>query len=163
MLLKLDPASTGALRNTPIPPWRETEGASQEKNFLNHSANAHTPAGPMGLFARTLPSTAAFPRFTASRLLHHPFRGLHSVHFRYGLQTRQVASATLYTRGFSSFVASTTALIATGWSEPVPGWDFPPTEDQRLFTAHAKVRLGRSLPTGSPRPVVFRSRMPSTR
>src|SRR5271156_3618110 len=29
--------------------------------------------------------------------------------------------ATLCTRGFSSFVASTTALIATGWSEPVPG------------------------------------------
>jgi hypothetical protein len=34
--------------------------------------------------------------------------------------------ATLYTRGFSSFVASTTAPIATGWSEPVPGWDFHP-------------------------------------
>jgi hypothetical protein len=32
--------------------------------------------------------------------------------------------ATLYTRGFSSFVTSTTAPIATGWSEPVPGWDF---------------------------------------
>ncbi len=29
--------------------------------------------------------------------------------------------ATLYTRGFSSLVASTAALIATGWSEPVPG------------------------------------------
>src|SRR5258706_6900966 len=29
--------------------------------------------------------------------------------------------ATLCTRGFSSFVASTVALIATGWSEPVPG------------------------------------------
>ncbi len=29
--------------------------------------------------------------------------------------------ATLCTRGFSSFVASTTALIATGRSEPVPG------------------------------------------
>jgi hypothetical protein len=29
--------------------------------------------------------------------------------------------ATLYTRGFSSLVASTAALIVTGWSEPVPG------------------------------------------
>ena len=29
--------------------------------------------------------------------------------------------ATLCTRGFSSLVASTAALIATGWSEPVPG------------------------------------------
>jgi len=33
--------------------------------------------------------------------------------------------ATLYTRGFSSFVTSTTAPIATGRSEPVPGRDFP--------------------------------------
>jgi hypothetical protein len=33
--------------------------------------------------------------------------------------------ATLCTRGFSSFVASTTALIATGWSEPVPGRVYP--------------------------------------
>ncbi len=32
---------------------------------------------------------------------------------------------TLCTRGFSSFVASTTALIATGWSEPVPGRVYP--------------------------------------
>jgi len=43
--------------------------------------------------------------------------------------------ATLYTRGFSSLVASTAALIATGWSEPVPGRVYsrcglPP------FTAH---------------------------
>ena len=78
----------------------------------------------MGLFTRVLPSTAAFPRFAAGQLLHHPFRGLHSVHFRYGLQTRQVAKATLYTRGFSSFVASTTAPIATGWSEQFPGGTF---------------------------------------
>jgi hypothetical protein len=34
--------------------------------------------------------------------------------------------ATLSIEGFSSFVTSTTASIATGWSEPVPGWDFHP-------------------------------------
>src|SRR5258708_3336967 len=33
--------------------------------------------------------------------------------------------ATLCTRGFSSLVASTAALIATGWSEPVPGRVYP--------------------------------------
>jgi hypothetical protein len=49
---------------------------------------------------------------------------------------------TLYTRGSGSFVASATAPIATGWSEPVPGWDFLPTEDQRLFTAHDELGLG---------------------
>jgi hypothetical protein len=39
--------------------------------------------------------------------------------------------ASLCTRGFSSFVTSTNALIATGWSEPVPGRVYP-AEDQRL-------------------------------
>ena len=73
------------------------------------------------LFARTIPSTSAFPETGAGRLLHHYFRGLLSVHLRYGLHARQVAFATLCTRGFSSLVASTAALIATGWSEPVPG------------------------------------------
>src|SRR6267143_3787613 len=33
--------------------------------------------------------------------------------------------ATLCTRGFSGLVASTAALIATGWSEPVPGRVYP--------------------------------------
>src|SRR3954447_10400939 len=49
--------------------------------------------------------------------------------------------ATLYTGGFSSFVASTTAPIATGWSEPVPRVGLSPTVNQRLFTAHDKVEL----------------------
>src|SRR2546425_448927 len=40
--------------------------------------------------------------------------------------------ATLCTRGFSSFVASPAALIATGWSEPVPG-RVTPAVDHRLF------------------------------
>src|ERR1022692_3366635 len=51
--------------------------------------------------------------------------------------------ATLCTRGFSSFVASTAALIATGWSEPVPGRVYPAV-DHRLFTAHPVIRLERS-------------------
>ncbi len=41
---------------------------------------------------------------------------------------------TLCTRGFSSLVASTAALIATGWSEPVPG-GYTPAVDQRLHGA----------------------------
>jgi hypothetical protein len=73
------------------------------------------------LFARTIPFASAFPETGAGRLLHYAFRGLLSVHSRYGLHARQVAFATLCTRGFSSLVASTAALIATGWSEPVPG------------------------------------------
>jgi hypothetical protein len=48
--------------------------------------------------------------------------------------------ATLCTRGFSSLVASTAALIATGWSEPVPG-RVTPAVDHRLFTTHPVTRL----------------------
>ncbi len=50
--------------------------------------------------------------------------------------------ATLCTRGFSSLVAFTAALIATGWSEPVPGRAYSrcgPTP----FTAHPVIRLPR--------------------
>ena len=53
------------------------------------------------------------PSNRAGRLLHCPFRGLLSVHSRCGLHARQVAFATLCTRGFSSLVASTAAPIAT--------------------------------------------------
>ena len=52
--------------------------------------------------------------------------GLLSVHSRYGLQTRRVAYATLYTRGLDGFVTSTAAPVATGWSDPVPGRVFLP-------------------------------------
>ena len=64
-------------------------------------------------------------RFYAEHFnLHYPFRGLLSVHSRYGLPAHQVAIATLLTEGFSGFVTSTTASIATGRNEPVPGRDF---------------------------------------
>jgi hypothetical protein len=69
----------------------------------------------------THPSSSAFPKFRVGRLLHYRFRGLLSVYSRYGLQTRQVAYATLYTGGLGGFVTSTAAPIATGWSDPVPG------------------------------------------
>jgi len=94
----------------------------------------------MGLFARTYPSASAFPRFSAGRLLRHPFRGLLSVHSRYGLQTRQVAKATLYTGGSSSFVTSATAPIASGWSEPVPGRDSHPLLTSAFSRRTRKVR-----------------------
>src|SRR5205085_12636065 len=48
--------------------------------------------------------------------------------------------ATLCTRGFSSLVASTAALIATGWSEPVPGRVYPRC-GPAPFTAHDELRL----------------------
>src|SRR6516165_11228589 len=89
-------------------------------------AVAHTPAGPMNPFAHTVASASAFPVRKAGRLLHYPFRGLLSVHLRYGLHAHRVAIATLCTEGFSGFVTSTAASIVTGRNEPVPGRDFHP-------------------------------------
>ena len=63
---------------------------------------------------------------SAGRLLRYTFRGLLSVYSHYGLHARQVAFATLYTGGSSSFVTSAAAPIATGWSDPVPGRDLHP-------------------------------------
>jgi hypothetical protein len=54
----------------------------------------------------------------------------------YGLQTCQVAYATLYTEGSSGFVTSTAASIATGWSDPVPGWDLHPLLTSAFHGAH---------------------------
>jgi hypothetical protein len=68
-----------------------------------------------------------------------------SVYSRYGLHAHRVAYATLYTEGFSSFVASAAASIATEWSEPVSGRDFSPAVDQRLFTAHSDYATTRAL------------------
>jgi hypothetical protein len=95
------------------------------------------------LFARTVPPTSAFPEIGAGRLLHQRFRGLLSVYSRYGLHARQVAFATLYTRGFNSFVAFTAAVIATGWSEPVPGRVYPRC-GPAPFTAHPRIPFERA-------------------
>ena len=47
--------------------------------------------------------------------------------------------ATPYIGGFSYFVTSITALIASGRSD-LAGWDFHPLEKRRLITAHARKR-----------------------
>src|SRR6266568_8394743 len=67
--------------------------------------------------------------------LDQSFRGLLSVHSRYGLHARQVAYATLYTGGSDGFVSFTAAPIATGWSEQFPGGTFTRSEPAP-FTAH---------------------------
>jgi hypothetical protein len=79
------------------------------------------------------------------------------VYSRYGLHTRAV---TVYrdtlTRGFSHFVTSMTAPVASGWSIRRVG--LTPTGKRRLSTAHtqcghdAKKKLG-SAPAGTLRPV----------
>src|SRR6266481_6448290 len=70
---------------------------------------------------------------------HRPFRGLLGVHSRYGLHTRAV---TVYrdtlTEGFSHFVTSMTAPVASGWSGCRVG--LTPTGKRRLATAHTRSR-----------------------
>lgn len=53
-------------------------------------AVATTPAELLGAFRSHSLAVAAFPEFLAGRLPHHVFRGLLSVHSRYGLHARQV-------------------------------------------------------------------------
>ena len=84
------------------------------------------------VFALLSPLPAAFPLIKQGRLLQLFFRGLLSVHSRYGLHARGVAKATLYIESSDSFVAYAAASIATGWSEPVPGREFHPLKSKRL-------------------------------
>jgi hypothetical protein len=71
--------------------------------------------------------------------MHRPFRGLLGVHSHYGLHTRAV---TVYRdtliEGFSHFVTSMTAPIASGWS--VCRMGLAPTGKRRLYTAHRNSR-----------------------
>jgi hypothetical protein len=80
-------------------------------------------------------TVTAFPGHVAGRRPHLVFRGLLSVQSHYGLHARQIPYRTFYTRGFSRFIASTTALIATGRSERSRA-GFAPAGSQRLSTAH---------------------------
>src|SRR5271170_6794121 len=76
------------------------------------------------------------PIWQSGRPVHRHFRGLLGVHSRYGLHTRAV---TVYrdtlTVGFSHFVTSMTAPVASGWSGCRVG--LTPTGKRRLSTAHA--------------------------
>src|SRR6266700_3242016 len=77
------------------------------------------------------------PICQSGRPVHCPFRGLLGVHSRYGLHTRAV---TVYrdtlSEGFSHFVTSIAAPVASGWSVCRVG--FAPTGKRRLSTAHAR-------------------------
>src|SRR5437879_9056909 len=71
------------------------------------------------------------PKGLSGRPAHRPFRGLLGVHSRYGLHIRAV---TVYrdtlTEGFSHFVASIAAPVASGWS--IAEWGLHPLESAAL-------------------------------
>src|SRR5467141_475724 len=100
-------------------------------------AVATTPAQRLGALLRSFTQPyQPSPIWQSSRPAHRPFRGLLGVHSRYGLHTRAV---TVYrdtlTRGFSHFVTSIAAPVASGWSGCRAG--LAPTGKRRLSTAHA--------------------------
>ena len=72
------------------------------------------------------PATAAFPQPMRGRRPHLSFRGLLDVHACYGLSARRVAMRPVCLEGSDGFVTSTAAPIATGWSDPVAGWELHP-------------------------------------
>ena len=97
----------------------------------------HYPGAAAGCPFRSLPQPfQPSPHGCPGRPAHRPFRGLLSVHSRYGLHTRQVTRGDPLLRGFSHFVTSMTAPMATGWSESCRV-GLAPTEKRRLCTAHA--------------------------
>jgi hypothetical protein len=103
-------------------------------------AVAPTPAQRMGVFLRSFTQPCQpSPKGLSGRPAHRRFRGLHGVHLRYGLHTRAV---TVYrdtlTEGFSHFVISMTAPVASGWSGCRVG--LTPTGKRRLSTAHTHSR-----------------------
>src|SRR5271166_3028611 len=87
------------------------------------------------------------PKGSSGRLAHRPFRGLLGVHSRYGLHTRAVTVfRDTLTVGFSHFVTSMTAPVASGWSSRRVG--LAPTGKRRLATAHTQSR--QTIPIASP-------------
>ena len=101
-----------------------------------HACHRHYPGGTTGCLCRsTSPTTAAFPEFPTGRLPHQSFRGLLSVHCSLWPACSPSPIWTLYTGSFGRFVTSTTAPIATGWSDRCRV-GISPTERTRLFTAH---------------------------
>src|SRR5262245_59077235 len=75
------------------------------------------------------------PQPLPCRPAHRPFRGLLGVLSRYGLHTRAVTVfRDTLSEGFSHFVTSIAAPVASGWSGCRVG--LAPTGKRRLSTAH---------------------------
>jgi len=121
---------------TPQPPIGVSRVASIS---LRLRAAANTPVDPLGALLALFPSDDSLPRFNVRVGFHITLFGACSTFTtRCGPHARRVTKVTLYTRGFSRFVTSTTAPIATGRSESCRV-GLSPTGKSRLCTAHVQV------------------------
>ena len=102
--------------------------------------------------ARSVPSYQPSPIGLSGRPVHRPFRGLLSVHSRYGLHTRAatVFCGTHIPEGFNGFVTSAVAPVASGGSTS-PGGTFTHWNNTAFSrrTPKAVGRHCRNHPTGS--------------
>jgi hypothetical protein len=118
-----------------------TAGASRVTSGpLCLHAVATTPAGPMDLSARLFPSTSAFPRFRAGRLLHCLFRGLHSVYIITAYKLAKSPARPSTSEASAASLPPLLLRLLPGGANQFPGGTFPAV-DQRLFTAYRKFRL----------------------
>jgi len=110
-------------------------------------AVATIPAQRLGASLRSFHFTLPYqpsPISLSGRPAHCPFRDLLGVHSRYGLHTRAWSpTRDPLSRGFSHFVASMTAPVASGWSGCRVG--FSSTGKRRLSTTHG-ISRHRALP-----------------
>ena len=106
-------------------------------------------------FARFTQPYQPSPIWQSGRPAHCPFRGLLGVHSRYGLHTRAVTVfRDTLSEGFSHFVTSIAAPVASGWSGCRVGfrthWKAPPfhgARQERTFekkTATCQVQKSRA-------------------
>ena len=105
------------------------------------------PAGPLGLIARGTAYSNRFPVPSGGGLPHHCARSATTLDFsrpaRRSLALRPVGSPSR--QSDPSFSKAPTvsfpprvASIATGWSDPVAGWDLHPLETNTFHTAHTR-------------------------
>ena len=101
----------------------------------------HYPGAATGRIASlTSSSRVSLPRYGSRVGLRIVlFEACLAYHLRYGLHTRAVTVfRDTLSEGFSHFVTSIAAPVASGWSGCRVG--FAPTGKRRLFTAHANSR-----------------------
>jgi len=114
-------------------PWRLAEYQNPTRTTPS-SASARTAS--VELVRSCSPTVSGLPLCNSpvgSR--NYFFGGLLSVHSRYGLWAHRVTNVTLYTERSDGSVTLAATTIATGWSEPVPGWELHPLKSSAFHGA----------------------------